>query len=146
MISIKYSTLSGFQFSEALQKIAGTPTHGQKASAIHKIIKAVSRAKTQISKEYQTDIVGVWGKKDEAGLVIRPEGEPHGFTPLEGKEDEFMAAQEDFGHKLADLNCDPFTLQTLEDVKLSAQNLEALQELYIGNREDEGKPSLKAVQ
>lgn len=146
MVTMKYSEISSFQFAQAMQKISSTPTHGAKASAIHKIARALTRAREDISKEYQKQIVEVYGKRDADGKIVRPEGEPNGFEPMEEKQEEFLKTQEEFGANTADLKCDPLTLQMLEDIKISAQDLEALKGLYIGNREDEGKPSLSAVQ
>lgn len=145
MVTMKYSEISSFQFAQAVQKISSTPTHGQKASVIHKVTKALGIARETITKEYQKQIVDVYGKKDEDGKIVRPEGEPNGFEPVEDKEAEFLKAQEAFGENTAEMKCDPFTLQVLEDIKISAQDLEALKGLYIGNREEGEKPSLSAV-
>lgn len=146
MVKLKYSEISSFQFQQAVQKIAATPTHGQKASLIHKTTKAVGQARTQISKEFQDELVPEFAKKDAEGKIIRPEGEPNGFEPDETREAEFLKAQEAFGERWIELpKISPYTLDTLSDIKVSAQDLEALKGLYTGNLEDEGKPSLSAV-
>lgn len=145
MITMKYSELSSFQFAQAMQKISATPTHGEKASQIHRVAKALTKARDTISKEYQTQIVDVFGKRDAEGKIIRPDGEPNGFEPIEEKQDEFLKAQEDFGANVVEMKCEPFTIQTFSDMKISAADLEALKSLYVGNREDEGKPALSAV-
>lgn len=141
MILLKYSEISNFQFAQAIQKIASTPTHGNVASQIHKVTKALSKGRDRISKEYQDAIVETYGKKNEKGEIIRPDGEPNGFEPIEEKQEEFLKAQEDFGQKIAEFDVQPFTIQLLGDIKVSAQDLEAMRGLYAGNREDaETKP------
>lgn len=145
MVVLKYSEISSFQFAQAMQKITSTPTHGQVASQIHKVAKHLNRAREQISKAYQTEIIEKFGKRDEQGKLIRPEGEPNGFEPMEDKQEEFMAAQEAFGQNTIELNCQPFTIQLLGDIKVSAHDLEALKDLYVGNRDGEEKPALPNV-
>lgn len=140
MIQLKYNEISSFQFAQAMQKIASTPTHGAKASQIHKITKALSKVRDEIAKQYQAEIVDVYGKKDEAGKIVRPDGEPNGFEPIEEKQTEFLAAQEEFGKKTVDLPVQAFSLDTFADIKISAQDLEALKGLYAGNEED--KPTV----
>lgn len=143
MVRLKYSEISNFQFAQAMQKIASTPTHGQVASQIHKVTKKLTAVRNQISKEYQDKIVATFGKKDEAGAVIRPAGEPMGFEPIEEKQAEFMTAQEEFGNTEVELPVNPFNVQLLGDIKVSAQDLEALKGLYAGNNEDDAeKPAL----
>lgn len=136
MIKLKYSEISSFAFAQAVQKISSTPTHGQKASLIHKVTKQLGFIRENISKEYQADIVQVYGKKDAEGKIIRPAGEPNGFEPVEETQEAFEKAQEAFGDRTAELNVNPMTLELLSDMKVSAQDLEALRGLYAGNSDD----------
>lgn len=145
MVTLKYSNLSTFQFAQAVQKIASNPTHGQKASQIHKVIKVLSRARDEMTKAYETQITEVYGKRDEAGKLIRPPNAPNEFEPIEEKIEELKNSQKNFFDTSVELDCSPFTLDLIADIKISAQDLEALSDLYIGNREDQGKPSLQSV-
>lgn len=138
MVKLKYSELSSFGFAQAMQKITTTPTHGQKASVLHKLGKSLGFARERISKEYQAQLVETYGKRDDLGKIIRPEGEPLGFEPIEGKEEEFAKAQEAFGDNMIELDVRPLTLEILSDMKISAQDLEALKGLYIGNTDETG--------
>lgn len=144
MVTLKYSEVSSFPFAQAMQKISSTPTHGAKASQIHRVTKQLDRLRKQISKEYQEELVNVYGKKDEEGKLIRPEGEPNGFEPDETKQEEFVKAQEEFGNKTVELDVPSFNLDVLADIKLSAQDLEALKGLYMGNYEaqEDGGPGV----
>lgn len=136
MVKVKYKEIMNYAFASALQKIAQTPVHGALASQLHKIIKACAKAKQDIQKEFQKDIVGAFAKKDEKGEIVRPEGNPNDFVPLEGKDDEFMKAQEEFGNREAELQCSQITVQMLQDIKISATDLEGLKTLYSGNAEE----------
>lgn len=142
MVKLKYSELSSFGFAQAMQKIASTPTHGTKASQIHKISKQLTFARERISKEYQDQLVQTYGKKDENGKVIRPEGEPMGFEPIEEMAEEFATAQEKFGENVVELTVQPMSLDLLSDIKVSAQDLEALRGLYVGNDGAEAGPGV----
>ncbi len=141
MVKMKYSEIMGFPFSQAIQKIASTPTHGAKAAQIHKVIKQLSAARKEIQKQFWNDIAEVYGKRDEAGKLVRPDGDEAGFEPIEEKKEELLAAQEAFGNSEVAFNAQPFSLQTLEDVKISAKDLEALGALFTGNA-DESKPAI----
>lgn len=144
MITLKYSEISRFQFAQAVQKISSTPVHGGKASHIHKVVKALGKAREQITKEYASEVIEVFAKRDEAGAIVRPEGDPQGFSPVEEKEKEFLAAQEAFGERTVELKAEPFTPDFISDMKISAQDLDAMASLYTGNL-DEVKPALAAV-
>lgn len=144
MVRLKYSELSSFQFAQAVQKISQTPTHGQKASQIHKVTRALGVAREKVSKEYASKLIDVFAKKDETGKIIRPEGEPQGFTVPDEKQAEFDVAQNEFGTSWVELDCQPFTLELISDMKVSAQDLEALRGLWAGNVEVE-KTTLSSV-
>jgi hypothetical protein len=136
-MKLKYSKIMNFAFAQAIQKLTAAPTHGQAASAFHKLAKAITRARAQIQKEYQEKVAGVFGKKDEAGALIRPEGEPNGFEPIEEKMGEFEAAQAAFGETEIEVDAPSITLQLIGDIKVSAQDLDALGNLYPENREED---------
>lgn len=133
MIKIKYTELMNFQFSQAMQKIASAPVHGNVASQIHKVARQIDWARKRIMKEYQDEIVETFGKRDKDGKLIRPENEPNGFEPEETKVSELEAAQKDFDAREIELKCSPFTIQLFGDIKISAQDLQALKGLYTGN-------------
>lgn len=142
MVTLKYSETMNFGFAQAMQKITNTPTHGNVASQIHRVAKQLTFARDKIQKEYQEKIVAVFGKKDDKGAIIRPEGEPNGFEPIEEKVEEFKKAQDEFGENTIELDCQPFTVQMLGDIKVSAQDLENLKGLYVGNQTTSEKPEI----
>ncbi len=139
MVKLKYSDISNYQFSQAIQKIAATPLHGNAKSVVHKTVKALQFARDKLSKQYAAEIIEVFGKRGEDGKLVRPEGEPNGFEPDESKEKEFMDAQEAFGKNVTELNCKPFTDESLDKMAISAQDLAALGALYVGNAEEEAE-------
>lgn len=130
IVTMKYADISNFEFAQAIQKIAQTPLDNKTACAIRRVTKQLNVVREKISKEYQEKIVDLYGKRDEKGTIVRPENNPAGFDVVEGKEDEFVKAQEEFGKTAADLLTSPLTPDMLKDIKLSARELEMLQNLF----------------
>lgn len=130
-VKMKYREISGFEFTQAMQKIGSTPTTAQKAAQIRRITKEIEAARKVVVAEFERDIMQVYGAKNEDGTLKRPEGEPTGFEPLEGKHEEIMSAQTAFGEREVTLNIlRPLTPATLSDMKLSAKDLDALKGLF----------------
>lgn len=134
-IKMKYSDIGNFGFAQLMQKIAQTATNNRNACHIHKITREITKAREKIADDYQKEIAEVFGKRDEAGQLIRPEGEPKGYDVIDGKEKELEAAHATFGEKLAEINWRPLTPTTLADVKVSAAEIELMKDLFT---EDEG--------
>src|SRR5205807_2099583 len=122
---------SSFEFAQAIQKIHQTPVDNKTACAIHRAIKQLNKAREQISKDYQEKIVDRFAKKNEKGEVIRPSDNPSGFDVIEGQEEEFSKAQEDFGKTPFTMQTGPFTPQTFKDIKMSGRDLEVLKEFFL---------------
>ncbi len=133
MAFLKFSEISSFQFNQTLQKIVSTPTHGESAAVIHKLAKQVTEARDKVAKDYQDKIANVFGKRDAEGKLLRPEGEPNGFEPMEEKQKELETALEEFGKTLVEVNCSPLTIKVIGETKVSALDLESLKGLYSGN-------------
>jgi hypothetical protein len=129
-VTMKYSDISSFEFAQAIQKIAQTPVDTKTACAIHRVTKALNSVRLKISADYQDKIVLMYGKKDEKGDVIRPLDNPNGFDVQEEKTEEFKKAQEDFGKTEAVLETKPLSMELLKDIKLSARDLEVLNNLF----------------
>lgn len=129
-VTLKYVDISSFEFAQAIQKIAQTPLDNKTACAIRRVTKSLNKVRDEISAKYQSDIVEKFAKKDEAGQVIRPKENPAGFDVAEGMEDEFVKAQEMFGKNEAVLETKAMTPELLKDIKLSARELEVLNNLF----------------
>lgn len=142
MITLKYPEIMGQAFSQAMQKITSTPTHGDKAAAIYKLTKNIQNARDSIVKEYQKTIVETFGKRDDKGSLVRPDNQPMGFEPMEDKLTELQAAQDAFDSKSVELDVPPLSLAVLADVRLSAQDLEALKGAYSGVYISQGGPGV----
>lgn len=125
-VRMTYSQLTSFIFAQICQKLASTPTDGKTACRIRQITRGTNEARTKVIKEYEADITEVYAKRDENGVIIRPEGQPKGFTAAEGKEAESESAQEEFVKREIELECIPLTLADLKDIKITPAELEAL--------------------
>lgn len=134
-VKIAYEQVGGFEFAQVIQKIAAVPTTTAAANHIRRVINEIEAARKQISAEYKTEIMEKYGKRNEAGELARPEGDTQGFDPDETKMDEFIEAQKEFGKRTATIKWRPLTPKTLNDVKLSAKELNLLGPLFS---EDEG--------
>jgi len=129
-IKMTYAQLGNFGVAQTLQKIASTPTSNKNACHIHRITKEVQKAREMIVKEFQTEIVEKFGKRDAGGKIIRPADQPKGYEPIEGKEAEMDEAFKAFDAKTITFNCRPLTPSVLADIKISAQEIDALGELF----------------
>lgn len=128
-IKMKYTQINSQMFQQALQKLAATPTNNANACRIRKVTRAISDAREQIKKEYLSDIRDQFAARDEKGDII----EADQWAPVEGKEEELLAAQNAFGEREAELDCWPVTHETLVDVRMSAQEIEAFKSLFDEN-------------
>lgn len=142
-ITVKYNEVKSFEFAQVMGKVSNTPTSLQNAAQIRNLVKAVNDAGEMISKAYGEEILEKYAKRDEKGEIIRPEGDPAGFTPDETKLDEFMQAQEEFGNREADIHYRPLTPAILADVKLTARELDLLGTLFTEENGPGLPPGLK---
>lgn len=129
-ITMNYKDIKSFEFAQLIAKLSNTPTINVRANHIRHIVKELNKAGDQISEEYKKDILEVYATRDEKGEIVRPEGDPNGFTPDEAKQKEFLEAQEKFGERKAKINWRPLTPDTLTDIKLTAKELDLLGDLF----------------
>lgn len=132
-VQLKHKTISGFNFQQTIQKFATAQMTPANAVKIRRIIRALESARTKIYAAYKTDVIEVFAKRDDKNDIVRPEGEPDGFVPIEGKEAEFKTAQDAFGERTVELDCSPFIPQMMESMKISAGEIEALSEMWSDN-------------
>ena len=133
---MKYEELSNFQFAQAFEKVATTPNlDGALKCQVHRIIKTLNKARLLISQEFQEKLVPIYGEKNEDGSIVRPPGEgPLSFKLIESKQEEFKAAQEDFGKNTVDLDTRPLTDEEVATIPtLTPNDLEKLGPLYEAN-------------
>lgn len=129
-IKMKYSDIMSFEFSNTMHKIASKDTSNKNACHIAKIVKLCQEARNNAMKDFQKNVAEVFGKRDEAGKLIRPEGQDQGFEPMDGKEEEIFKAQELLGETEFEVKWKPLTPSVLADVKLSAKDIDALKNLF----------------
>lgn len=144
MIKMSYHEISNFGFTQAVQKLAGTPMNTRLAYAIKKIVDELNRGRKKVSTEYQAEIVAKYAKKDAEGKIIHPEGHPEAFDIDETHKEAFTKDQEAFGIREYEINRAKLTLADLDNVKLSAQDLSMLEPLYEGEP-DEVPENVKAI-
>lgn len=133
---IKYEELSNFQFAQAFEKIASTPNlDGPLKCQVHRIIKTLNKARLQISDDFQTKLVPIFGEKNPDGSILRPPNEsPLSFKLLEDKQEEFKVAQEEFGKTICMLDTRPLTEEEIAKFPtLTPNDLEKLGPLYEAN-------------
>lgn len=143
-VKMKYSEVSAFEFVQTMQKISNTPVDNKTACAIKKVVKVLDQANEGIRKEFKDTMVEKFAKRDEAGAIVVPKGNPVGFDIDEAKTEEFMKAQEEFGGKETELKCHPLSPTHLKDIKLSAKELSLLGPLFT-EEEGPGVPHLQGL-
>ncbi len=120
-MKMNYSAISAFPFQTAMQKLSAAPLDGHSAYKIKRINAELKAARTKISEEYKKEIVEVFAKRDTEGKYDEEK-----FEPADGKEDEFEKAQETFGEKEFELDIQKLPFSILSNLKVSANDLEAL--------------------
>lgn len=137
-IKLKYSQVMNFDFTNVMHKIASKDTDNKKACHINRVVRSVQKGRDQAMADFQSKVADVYGQKDEAGKLVRPQAEPHGFIPVDGKEDEILKAQEELGETEFEVIAKPLTLSVLSDVKMSAKDIHALGPLFSEEEEVQG--------
>ncbi len=130
-IKLKIKDAGAVTLQNLMYQIGQIKTSNKNASKIRKIMKEFQRVRVEIADKYAKEIMEVFGQKDEAGNLLRPEGEPNSFIPVEGKEDELIAANKEFGEQEIDFNWEPLNQHILADMKVSASDLETFGALYV---------------
>lgn len=129
-IKMKFKDVGSFEFASTIQKIAAKETSNKNACAINRIVRELDNGRKKIQETYQTEIAEKFGKRNEAGELIRPEQEPKGYDPIEGQEKELEAALEKFGESTFEMSCKPLTPSILSEMKLSANDIRLLGDLF----------------
>lgn len=129
-VTLKYSEIHNFTFAQAVQKIAASPTSGRIACRIRRTVQELTKAREMIKAEYEKDIIGPFTHRDAEGKEVVDENNTEGFNPDPARMEELNKAQAAFGERQAALECFPFTLETIQDIKISAQEIEAMKGLF----------------
>ena len=136
-IKLKYETIGSEAFAMLMQKISNTQTNNKAASHINHIIKEVERVREHIKDEYLKEIREGFAKRDADGKIdlIDKDGnnhkdQPNWFDVEDAKMAELNKATEEFHQREAVINWRPLTPSTLEDVNLSAREINLLGDLY----------------
>jgi hypothetical protein len=130
-IKMKYEDIGNFEFAQSIQKIGSANTSSYNASRICKLMKQLQKARNEIHESFTKDMLERYAQRNEDGTIKRPEGDPNGFTPLDDKVEEYTKEQEAFGKRLYEFTCAPLNPSILQDVKLSARDIETLKDLFI---------------
>ena len=123
MIEISYEQIANPHFTQAIQKLYRTALSPRAAFFLRGVLLALNKHREAIRERYTVDIIEKYAVRDAAGAIVRPEGDPRGFTPVAGSESE--AAQVAFGRNKATL---PYrlALSDLGQMEISAADLDAL--------------------
>jgi hypothetical protein len=121
MIKMNYKDSSAFDFQSAIQKLATATTDGVSAYRIKKVYAAVKAHRLAVAEEYKKDVMGKFAKKDEKG-----EWAPETFCCIEGQEEAYAKAQDEFGERTWTLPRPKLTLHDIRDAKLTAMEQLAL--------------------
>ena len=125
-VKVNYGKFGDFNFVRTMQKIIQTPMDIKQTYQIKKLVEEVSKAQTQIQTEYRDTIESVFAKKEDGKLVTPPEGSDVRFVIVEGKEEEYSAAEKAFSEKKIFINRFKLPAEALSSVKLSVAELTAI--------------------
>lgn len=132
-LKMKYKDLSGFEFSNLMQRLSAHPTEGKHASHIRQITKRLNAIRSSMSDEYKKEVMEHFSLKDEKGEFLKPEN-PQGPQDMyqvdPAKMEDYQKAVEAFGEKEGVIDWRPFTPSTLKDFKISGREIELLGVLY----------------
>lgn len=132
MIEITYSVLCRNQnFAMAMQKLVSTPCSHDLAKSIMKLNEGLTKAKRHVETEYKTKILDVFTKRDDKGNIVMKKDSHNEFEVLDGKDDDLKAAQDIFWDTKAEIGRKPLFMGNLAEIKMSAQELDALQPICI---------------
>jgi hypothetical protein len=138
-IKLKYSDAGSFEFVQLLTKLYRLPTNNKSSNLFRRIYNEMKKNQDAIIEEYKTTVLEIYAQRDEKGEIIRPDGDPNGFKPMEDKLDDFQKAQDEFGEKLVTFTWGPIRNSDLQDIKLSGHEKDLLKDLY-SDEEGPGVP------
>lgn len=122
---LTYNEIGNFQFQKAIQKLNSSVTDQLTAYKIRKITSKLKSYRAQIAEEYTKELAEKYAKRNEQGKY-----DAQNWTPEEGKQEEFMKAQEEFGKKEIFIDRLPLTFNEMKDIKMSAEEQEALGAMF----------------
>lgn len=137
MIKMTYGQFRTLNSARALgNKMMNTPLNAQLSYAIKKIYEQLTKQGEKANGEFvalQTELGGKYGTKDAEGKLVRPEGQPDGFTVdpahMAAYEAEFTAFDtREFTIDRAPLSEAAFQGSALQ---LSAAEWSALEPLFV---------------
>lgn len=122
MLKMKYKDLTAFPFQMVMQKLGGAATDGKTAYRINLMSKALRALRDQVSKEFKAELLEVFVQRDAEGKYDEKE-----WKVAEGKQAEYEAAEEAFGNREVSIDRPRFTTHDIRDIKLTADELGALE-------------------
>lgn len=141
-ISMQNEKLMSGALINALDKIGNTPLANNKtACMIRGVIKEVRKHQEAIRDAYKKEILEAFAKKNDKGELFHPDNNPEAYDVDETRIEEFKKVQEEFGKRNVTLTYGPLRPAHLEGIMLSANEIDALGDLFV---EDDG-PGLSVV-
>lgn len=135
---IKYKTLNDFGFQSLIQKLANAQTSTTNASHIRRIVNLVQKASDQMREDFKKDVLELYAARDEEGKIIATKEKP--FDIPDDKIEAFTAATEVFGEREGTVDWRPLNAHTIQDLKVSAREMELLGDLYTEEGNGPGLP------
>ena len=129
--SMTYKQITDPNFGQAMQFLTSQGMPIKVSYNIKKLTDAIQIARKQIGAEYHKEIVLEFAKKKEDGTIAHPldadgKENKNEFDIDEARKEELEKAQEAFGRKVYNINRDKIFLESLENMKISASLLGAL--------------------
>lgn len=131
-VKIKRKDISSFDLNNVITKLRNLQTSNKIASHFNHVYKEVVAAQKSVADDYLKEIMGKYGKKDEAGKLIVDKDNPKGIIAEETDDlPEFKKDIETFGETYITLDWGPIRPSHLLDAKMSAKELDSLKDLYV---------------
>lgn len=147
MIKISYSVLCGFEFAEAIKKLATTQMNTAAAFRVLDVVKKVNEARKKVTDEYNEKILPEIAVLDNGKPVPCP-ASLAGFKLQDHMtNDSFKEVTEKFGAREMEINTNKISQATLEQAvkEFSPMEVLALEPIYtsLTLASEEGKPSVQ---
>ena len=126
MIKTTIGALSSPGLNMTFQKLNGAQVNTKTAYRFKKLHDQFEITMKKIREDYEKEVVSKFAEKDEKGKLI-PEQCPWGFKlKADVKQEDFDAANDEFHKREAIVNRLPLSIADLNEVKISAAELSAL--------------------
>ena len=129
---VTYQQMGSRAFQMAVQKLNSSVTDGLTAYKIKKVTSKLKSHREIISEEYKKEIAEVYAKRDEHGKYNMDN-----WVPEEDKQEAMIKAQDAFGLKELFIDRFPLTFSDLKDIKMSAEEQEALGTMFDDSNAEE---------